>query len=421
MTRKRWRMAGIVFLLLLMAGCQSSAPTDVLKGRITLWHSWSPAEAAVLDESLAQFEEIHPQVNITTVALPRDKMLEEFYRIGNDGLGPGMMIGGDSWIGGLADDGLIRPFSTDAFPAAFFNTRNTSLMLYQDKIYGVPMILAPYALYYNKDLVTTPPESLDDLLADAAEGRQIAFVPRFVEAYWGIQTFGDGFFDNEGRFTLAQSGFLEWLDWLDDAQQAPGVILNEDNESLLDLFAAGKVAYYVARPESQQTILAKMDEAKPFEMGVVPLPQGPAGSAGPVLTAESIFLYSYASENQSDIVNALASFLVNQQQSIRFLRELDAVPANPSVRVDNRIYPIANGFARQARTAVVIANEISTVPSVAAGNRAYITVLSGIASPEEAVCQFGLDMAEIMSYSAEDMDLPDGCSAAPVDDGSLNN
>ena len=421
MTRKRWRIAGIVFLLLLMAGCQSPAPDDELKGRIILWHSWTPTEAAVLDAALAQFQAIHPQVHISTVALPRDQIMQEFYRVGDDGLGPGMLIGGDSWIGELVDNGLIRPFSTDAFPATFFNTRNTKLMLYEDKIYGVPMILAPYALYYNKDLVTTPPESLEDLLAEAADGRQVAFVPRFVEAYWGIQTFGTGLFDNEGRFTLAQSGFLEWLKWLDNAQQAPGVILNEDNESLLDLFAAGKFAYYVAGPESRQTILAKMDEETPFEIGVVPLPQGPFGSSGPVLTAESIFLYTYASENQNDIANALASFLVNQQQSIRFLRELDAVPANPSVRVDSRIYPIANGFSRQARTAVVIVNEISTEPFVAAGNRAYITVLSGIASPEEAVCQFGLDMAEIMSYSAEDMDLPDGCAPTPMDDGSSNN
>lgn len=418
MTRKRWRIAGIVFLLLLMTGCRSSAPVDELKGRITLWHSWTPAEAAVLDESLAQFQEIHPQVHISTVALPRDQILDEFYKVGDDGLGPGLLIGGDSWIGDLVDDGLIRPFSRDGFPATFFNTRNTNLMLYQDKIYGVPMILAPYALYYNKDLVTTPPESLETLLAEAADGRQVAFVPGFVEAYWGIQTFGTGLFDNEGRFTLAQSGFLEWLKWLNNAQQAPGVILNEDNESLLDLFAEEKIAYYVAGPESRQTILAKMNEETPFEIGVVPLPQGPAGSAGPVLTAETVMLYAHASENQNDIANALASFLVNQQQSIRFLRELDAVPANPSVRVDNRIYPIANGFARQSRTAVVIANEIPSEPFVAAGNRAYITALSGIASPEEALCQFGLDMAQTMSYSAEDMDLPDGCE---LPDDSLSN
>lgn len=409
MTRERWQIAGFVFLLLLMVGCQSTAPDDGLQGRITLWHSWTPAEEAVLDDALVQFQEIHPQVHISTVALPRDQILKEFYRVGNDGLGPGVLIGDDSWISELANSGLIRSFSIEEFPSTFFNTRNRNLTRYQDQIYGVPMLLAPYALYYNQDLVTTPPESLEALLSEAAEGRQVAFVPRFAEAYWGIQTFGTGLFDNEGRFTLAESGFTEWLNWLDDSQQAPGVILNVDNESLLDLFASGKIAYYVAGPGSQQTILDKMDEKNPFEISVVPLPQGPAGSAGPVLTAESIFFYAYASESQKDVANVLASFLVNQQQSIRFLREMDAIPANPSVRVDNRIYPIPNGFTRQARTAVVIDNEIPADPFVSAGNRAYITVLSGASTAEEAVCQFGLDMAEIMSYSAEDMDLPEGC------------
>lgn len=116
------------------------------------------------------------------------------------------MIGDDSWISDLADNGLIRPFFTDQNTSTFFNSRNRNLVQYQDEIYGVPMSLAPLALYYNKSMVTEPPVSLDDLLAQAADGNTVAFVPRFEEAYWGIQTFGDGMFDAVGRFTLAESG-----------------------------------------------------------------------------------------------------------------------------------------------------------------------------------------------------------------------
>ena len=85
------------------------------------------------------------------------------------------------------------------------------------------------------------------------------------------------------------------------------------------------------------------------------------------------------------------------------------VPANRAVRVDGRIYPIAHGFSQQARTAVVIPNEIPRDPLVATGDWAYVSVLSGALTPEEAVCQFGQEFAAYQDYSAAEMSLPQGC------------
>ena len=146
-----------------------------------------------------------------------------------------------------------------------------------------------------------------------------------------------------------------------------------DDASLLELFATEQIAYYVAGPEKQDEIIALLDEEDPFDYGVVPLPSGPHGPAGPLLPAETMLPYAFTSDNQTRIANDLASFLVNQQQSIRFMRELDRVPANPAVSVDRRVYPIVSGFARQAQSAVVIPNEVPTNPLVAAGDVYYHT------------------------------------------------
>jgi ABC-type glycerol-3-phosphate transport system substrate-binding protein len=259
-------------------------------------------------------------------------------------------------------------------------------------------------------MVSNLPDSLDELLQEAAAGNRVAFVPRFEEAYWGIQAFGAGLFDAQARFTLAESGFSEWLAWLSVAQSSPGVILNVDDASLMTLFAEGEIAYYVAGPEKLDDIEALLDEGDPLEFGVVPLPSGPYGPAGPPLPAETILLYAFTSEDQTRISNALADFLSNQQQSIRFMRELDRVPANPSVVVDGRIYPIVNGFDRQAKTAVVIPNEIPTNPLIAAGDRAYVSVLSGVLTPDEAVCRFGQEIASLEGFTVTEMSLPEGCA-----------
>jgi maltose-binding protein MalE len=406
---KRIMIGSLLIILVALTGCQAETPDDELNGTVTLWHSWSPAEATVLGETLAGFEQLHPKVRIIPVALPENQIFEEFVDAGNDGLGPDVLLGKDSWIGELADAGLIRSLQLTQADKSLFNSRNRSLTEYNGELYGVPLFLAPRALYYNKSMVTELPANLDALLEEAAEGNSIAFVPRFEEAYWGIQAFGDGLFDSQGQFKLAESGFSDWLAWISEAQRSPGVILNEDDTSLMELFASGQIAYYVAGPKKQNDITALLNMADPFEFGVIPLPSGPIGPAGPLLPAETILLYAYTSDAQTRIADSLARFLVNQQQSIRFMREIDQVPANPSVVVDRRIYPIVSGFARQADTAVVIPNEISTDPLVAAGNRAYISVLSGALTPDEAVCRFGQEVADFQGYAADDIELPEGC------------
>jgi arabinogalactan oligomer/maltooligosaccharide transport system substrate-binding protein len=410
MIGQRMKYGWLFVTLLFLAGCWAEQSQDELRGRITLWHSWSDAEAALLDEALTEYQEFHPEVRIIPVALPPDQLLEEFIDAGNDGLGPGLLIGTNSWIGELATAGLIQPLFPAGAENALFTARNRALTAYEDNAYGVPLFLAPRALYYNKELVSEPPDNLDTWLQDAGNGNRLAFVPRFEEAYWGIQAFGDGLFDSQGRFTLVGSGFAEWLAWLAEAQPAPGVILNVDDRSLLELFASEQIAYYVAGPEKQNEIMALMADDDPFEYGVVPLPSGPNGPAGPLLPAETILLYAFTSDRQTQIATSLAYFLVNQQQSVRFMREMDRVPANPAVNVDRRVYPIASGFARQAQSAVAIPNEAPTNPLFAAGDRAYISVLSGLLTPNEAVCRFGLEVAAFEEYAAADLVLPDGCA-----------
>jgi ABC-type glycerol-3-phosphate transport system substrate-binding protein len=253
------------------------------------------------------------------------------------------------------------------------------------------------------------PEDLDDLLRQAADGKPVGFVPRFEQAYWGIQAFGEGLFDADGHFTPAESGFLDWLQWLNAAQSEPGVILSVDDRSLHELFASGELAYYIAGPQELANIEALVEDENALDFAVAPLPQGPAGQAGPLLHAETVLLYAHDSPQQAQIAEALARFLVNQQQSIRFMRELEHVPANPVIRVDQRIYPRVNGFAQQAQSAVVIPNEISTETLFAAGDLAYASVLSGLSTPAEALCRFSRDVAVSLGPEAVDVRLPDGC------------
>jgi len=403
----------ISLMLLLLSSCQLFRQgDDELSGRVVLWHGWTFEETAILEEALDEFREIHPQVTVASLAFPKEDLLEQYIQSANDGLAPDLLLGSSDWVRQLADSGRIRAFENEEVNDLNLDTGRLSATKYREKVYGVPLSLYPRALYYNKSLVDTPPTSLDDLLEQAADGKEVAFVPRFEEAYWGIQAFGDGLFNEQGNINLDDSGFAGWLEWLNNAQNEPGVILSADDTVLFDLFSQGRVAYYVADPGKQAILEEAMGEES---FGVVPLPAGPEGPAGPLLPVESIIFYMFSSQEQSRTSTALANFLANQQQANRFMRELDRVPANPGVRVDSRIYPNVSGFARQARTAVIPPNELAWDQLVASGNKAYISALSGILTPAEAVCRFGQEIVALQDLSEDEMPLPVGCEPLEAD------
>lgn len=408
-------VAGFAVLLGLAACGVVGERNRELSGHVSIWHAWPESHQATLEEALTAFEESHPEVTVTTVAYDSRELLASFESAAATGVAPSLLLGSDAWVRVLADAGWIRPLETPEDGVRQLRGDAEEATSYLGTHYGVPVSLYPSALYYNTSLVRTPASTLEDLLEEAEDGRGVALEPRFKPSYWGIQAFGNGLFDAAGRFTVAGSGFAEWLEWLNTAQGEPGVILHEDNARLLDLFKEGGVAYYVAGPEMQAELIEAMGVDA---VGVRPLPDGPAGSAGPLLSVETAYQYAFASPEQRRIAAALAQHLGSKQQSMRFMRELGMVPANPDVRVDSRLYPPVSGFAEQAETAVVLPSDVINEQLYAVGDRAYAATLSGSLSPTEAVCRFGLEFAELHGYAEEDVDLPYGCEAdEPVGEG----
>jgi maltose-binding protein MalE len=335
-----------------------------------------------------------------------DDLLQNYLDVADDGLGPDLLLGLDGWIKELADAGLIHPTPFDAYFSGEFSDTVLDAVTYQQEDYGAPMSLFPAALYFNKTLVQSPPATLEQLVEQTDAGELIALVTRFVPAYWGIQGFGHGLFDEEGNFTLDGSGFTEWLAWLLEAQEKSNIILNIDAASLLDLFLTGQVAYYAGGPE----ILPIVDEALGEDnVGIVRLPSGPNGSSGPLLNVNTILYNSATAKRQDEIAAALSRYLTNPQQSITFMRGVNRVPANQLVRVDPRVYPQIAGFSIQARTAVALPNYLDRDKLYRIGDATYISVLTGQETPEEAVCTFGIQVVNMQGYTPENATLPSGC------------
>lgn len=396
----------ILLLCFLLVAC-SSADGSNLRGRVLLWHSFDEADTLVLDKILSKFREIYPDVQVVSAAVPSDELLSRYESTAAQGLGPDLLIGANDWVGKLREDELIKDIGPNQLDTSIYlASAISSLQLSNPSgeeesvaLYGLPLSLRPVALYYNTKLVRTPATTLDEWLAHAADGQQVALNTNFDEAFWGIQAFGGQLFDESGRVILDQGGFANWLNWLKKAQGEPGMILNRDDPTLRELFIEKKVAYYIGGPE----ILTSLQEQMGGDVAVAPLPAGPHGASGPLLRVEAMMFNPSSSKNQSKLALELAKFLSNTEQSTVLMRETGRVPANQRVRVDARAFPVIAGFATQARTAVPPSNWPQMADVRQLGNNTYTEVLQGATDLTEATLKltnqvneaFGFDLVQI--------------------------
>ncbi len=393
-------LIGVSAAVLMFSNMRSS--DGDLAGNVLIWHTYGNDDAAAFNQILDDYEQLNPLVNIhqKSFATPGD-LLDQYQLTVDSGLGPDLFIGNAEWVTPLANS-----HSIDAFPQDVVNSVSSQYLpaavqafTYNDELYGLPLSLVTPALYYNKKNVDKPPETLDGLLTQAAEGHTVLLSTDFKDAFWGVQAFGGKFVDEEDRVILDQGGYANWLDWLMSARNAPGMILDANRASLQERFIEGDASYYVGYPSEIETLVESLGENN---LGVAPLPSGPTGSAGPLLDVTGVLLGPSSSENQRDISVDLAGYLTNAEQSTKLMNVASQIPANSSVRINSRLHPIAAGFLAQARSAVRLPNTDQMSEAWSIADRAYRQVMGGVLSPIEAAAQTTESINQVTGMTVPD-------------------
>ncbi len=405
-TRSFFRYVYLICLLLLLVACQgqpaestnSSAASS--RGKILLWHSWEGTEAQVLAAVLREFDQIYPNLSVISQAVPASELRQRYEQAARLGLGPDLFIAPGEWLVPLAEEELIQDLRPYAPSTENYLSSALASLTYEQALYGLPLALRPMALYYNTALVDSPAATLDEWLAQTANGRSAAINVNFSAAFWGIQAFGGDLFDETGRTVLDQGGFANWLSWLRSAQSTPGMILSRDVDSLRDLFFSGKAAYYTGSPDDLPAARAALGVDG---VSVTVLPAGPNGPSGPLLHVEAIYFNQASPAAQTRQALVLAAFLTNTTQSTTLMRELGRVPANRAVQVDPRLHPAEAGFAAQARTAVPVPHLPQAALVFSRGDEVTRSVLEGVLDVTEASTLLTNEVNDAFGYGRLDM------------------
>lgn len=198
-------------LALLLVGCSNSTGSS---DTITFW-AYEPTSTSRKDElnSLIQdFEQQH-DVKVETTYIPKEEFATKLNSSIAVSKNPDVAYLDQTLIAMNAEDNTLLDLtefienSSDLSLDDYFQGA-LETNYYEGKIYGLPLSMSTVAMYYNKDLVPTPPTTWEEWVNIAKE----VYVPNEVAAFSGI---GDG----------------GWAAWLLPAfiHNAGGSMMNADN------------------------------------------------------------------------------------------------------------------------------------------------------------------------------------------------
>lgn len=339
-------MKALVLALALAASCGPAHEPGVV-----LWHAYTGLERSALEETAARWNDQHPELPVTLVAVPHDSFADKLTNAIPRGNGPDLFIYADDRIGAWADSGTIEPieFWVDDARADRFSKRAMGAMAYKGSLWGLPLAVKSVALYVRTDLVATAPKTTDELIALAPAMKKhagFAFAYANVDLYGHapiLHGFGGQVIDDDGNLAIATDQAAEAMTFARELVATGVAPADTQLPMVASLFNAGKAATAVSGPWFIPDIAPNV----PWQVVTLPIVSRTGKPMAPFLGAESILMSAYARDKSAaftvmDALTSDASALVRARRARQVVAN-SAVYDDPEVARD----PVLRTFRAQ--------------------------------------------------------------------------
>ncbi|MBE2200274.1 MAG: extracellular solute-binding protein [Anaerolinea sp.] len=382
-------------------------------GSLMIWQPWEDRLAEALQQSAADYMRLCPDVIVEVNERPFEQIAALYSQASanpDQNNQPDLILGPGRWLTPFVAAQSIQPLSgqISAEMRQRFVPAALSTVEVADDLYGIPYWLETDVLYYNSQMVSDPPVTLAELRQKASEGKKVALFIDFRHAYWGAAAFGAQLFSPVYRLSLVETGFSDWLAWLQQAQREPNILLVDDMAVGQAAFVAGEVALLVG-PAS---LLGALEAQMPADtLRVTRLPAGPQGEAHPWLQTAAFFLTADLSVEQQALALAFIEFATNNTNQTALMTQTRLMPVNVNINTEDA--PIISGFLQSVNTAYFPPNIPQITAVLLNGHRVYADILTGETDPLAAACEFTRLVDAANNFSIAPADLPPDCQAAP--------
>ncbi|SDM21653.1 multiple sugar transport system substrate-binding protein [Nonomuraea jiangxiensis] len=307
----RWAGALLGVAMLTLTACGSGSAGGG-SGDVTLtYRLWDEQQKAGYEQVMAAFEKANPGIDVTIEVLPYDQYWTKLTADAVAGTAPDVFWMTPTQFPEYVTKGVLAPVQLDA---SQYHQTVVGSFTYKDKLYGVPKDWGIVGLLYNKDLFKKAGVEMPDKLTWNADGTgTLLDTARKLTVDEAGKHPGEAGFDPAKVTTY---GFLswnhyqtQWMNWVasnggklvdqpfgkyvfnDPASvqalrfgvdlvgkyhvSPPATQTNPPTGKATDMFTAGKVAMFPAN----NALLPFVAPESTFEVGVAPMPEGPAGRA----------------------------------------------------------------------------------------------------------------------------------------------
>lgn len=279
------------------ASTPNPTPTPQEAITLSLWHTYGDLEKKALEGVVADWNNSPEgqKVKIQLEGSPFDGFADKISTAIPNGNGPDLFIFGHDRIGGWAKSKVIAPIqdSIDETLSAAFWPETLAPLEFQEQFYGLPVAYKSAVLFYNTELVPTPPKDTKEMLemakslTKADQGTFGLLYPHsglFHHSPW-LFGFGgkllDG--DNPTLSTPENIKSVEFVKGLIDSGIIPKEVSPADLESF---FNSKKAAMVINGPWFRGNISADIK----YAAAPLPVITEVNQSAKPFLTVEAVMI-----------------------------------------------------------------------------------------------------------------------------------
>ncbi|CCH77088.1 Extracellular solute-binding protein family 1 [Nostocoides japonicum T1-X7] len=369
-------LAGAATLSLMAAACSSgsnssSSDTSADNSRGPITYVQGKDNSDILAPTVAAWNKAHPNEKVTAkeqsdqADQQHDDLVQNFQAKSDayDVVSVDVV-----WTAEFAAKGWLTPLKGDmALDTTGYLPATVKAATYNNTLFAAPVSSDGGILYYRKDLVPTPPTTIDDMWKDCAiakknnmdcyAGQFAKYEGLTVNATEWMNTFGGKVVDDSGKPVVDSPESLKGLTALVDGFKQgyiPKQALTYQEEQGRQSFEAGKLLFLRNWPYVYNLALTDASSKVKTKFAVAPLPGATAGNPGTSSLGGHSAAISAYSKHKATALDFL-KFLTSEEQQKFNMEKGSLAPTRESLYSDASLvktYPYLPTLLKSIQSAV---------------------------------------------------------------------
>ena len=266
--------------------------------------------ASHIRQLVHEFGKLHPNVLVQTALYPEAELREQIRRRNRSGLGPDLILTSSDLANEFLQQGLAAAMPLDQEERDQIDPGLLHQVLdAQGRQTGQPLVLFTQLACFDRRRVTQPPTTLKQLLAQTATGTRVGLSLELGSLLWTAGSLGGLSGLSAAARGLQPSleqkqGIVDWMHWLQDANNQQRVTFFNDQASLRDRLAAGSLDWISCESSDLNGLWRSMGS----HLGISTLPDGEGQRAAPLSNLRVLALGRNSSRHQRAMAIALARY-----------------------------------------------------------------------------------------------------------------